>query len=47
MTSKMANDISSSSNEEQNYKSLDKNDNNIIGISDDLILVAILYKITY
>ena len=43
----MANDISSSSNEEQNYKSLDKNDNNIIGISDDLILVAILYKITY
>ena len=36
MTSKMANDSISSINEEQNYHSLDQNDNTVIGISDDL-----------
>lgn len=32
----MANDSGSSSNKEQNYNSLDQNNNTIIGISDDL-----------
>ena len=36
MASKMANDSGSSSNKEQNYNSLDQNNNTIIGISDDL-----------
>ena len=35
MTSKVKNYGSSSINEEQNYNSLDQNDNTIIGISDD------------